>query len=163
MGETPGKGVASPTPSQPHARRTATDGFAGDYNGKSPKHAGKAMFNFGRHRWLGQVARDSKLSGAALRVAVLLWQYQNDERGCAWPSLERIASELKMHKSTVVRSLQVLRNRDWISVRHRCGRHRTNEYRMAFGSLEDEETLTWQLKPDYISPFHSIELHPPLY
>jgi DNA-binding MarR family transcriptional regulator len=99
------------------------------------------MFNFGRHRWLGLVARDSKLPGAALRVAVLLWQYQNDERGCAWPSLERIATELKMHKSTVIRSLQVLRKRDWVTVRHRGGRNRANEYRIAFGSMNDEETF----------------------
>jgi len=99
------------------------------------------MFNFGRHRWLGQVARDSKLPGAALRVAILLWQYQNDERGCAWPSLERIATELVMHRSTVVRSLAKLRTRDWITVRKRGGRHRTNEYRIAFGAMEDDESF----------------------
>jgi hypothetical protein len=39
----------------------------------------------------------------------------------AWPSLERIATDLNMHKSTVVRSVYLLRERDWISVKHRSG------------------------------------------
>jgi len=134
-----GEVFASPAPYEPaFDSRTTTDGFPGDYKGPSRKPDGKAMFNFGRHRWLGHVARDQKLPGAAIRVAVLLWQYQNDERGCAWPSLERIAADLHMHKSTVVRSLTRLRKREWISVRHRGGRHRTNEYRIAFGRMDDK-------------------------
>jgi hypothetical protein len=39
------------------------------------------------------------------RVAVLLWEHQNEQRKCAWRSLTYIATHLKMHKSTVVRSL----------------------------------------------------------
>jgi Helix-turn-helix domain len=137
-----GEAKNSPAPYEPlFESRTTTDGIAGDYNSGPPKSDKKAMFNHGRHRWLGHVARDRKLPGAAIRVAVLLWQYQNDERGCAWPSLERIASDLHMHKSTVVRTLQALRKREWISVKHRGGRHRTNEYRIAFGSMEDDDAF----------------------
>jgi hypothetical protein len=104
------------------------------------KHTSKSAFDFGRHRWLGFVVRDSKLPGAAHRVAVLLWQFQNGERGCAWPSLERIAAELRMHKSTVIRSLRVLDRRGWITKSQRGGRHRSNEYRIAFGSMDDGDS-----------------------
>jgi DNA-binding IclR family transcriptional regulator len=70
----------------------------------------------------------------------LLWQFQNDQRGCAWPSLQRIATDLTMNKCTVVRSLHKLQQRGWISKSRRGGRHRSNEYRIAFGSMgEDQE------------------------
>jgi hypothetical protein len=41
-----------------------------------------------------------------------------------------------MHKSTVVRSLDNLRRRDWITVKRRGERHRSNEYRISFGSMD---------------------------
>jgi Helix-turn-helix domain len=116
--------------------RTTTDGIEGDGDGRPPPGADKSGFNFGRHRWLGRVARDEKLPGAAHRTAVLLWELQNAERGCAWPSLTYLAAQLKMHKSTVIRSLDALRHRGWITTAHRGGRHRTNEYRISFGSME---------------------------
>jgi hypothetical protein len=120
--------------------RTTTDGFAGQSDDRSPppQDTGKAAFNFGRHRWLGRVMRDEKLPGAALRTAVLLWELQNAEHGCAWPSLTYIAAQLKMHKSTVIRSLRMLGQRGWITTAHRGGRHRTNQYRIAFGSMDED-------------------------
>jgi hypothetical protein len=96
----------------------------------------------GRHRWLGRVARDEKLPGAALRTAVLLWELQNADRGCAWPSLTYIAAQLQMHKSTVIRSLSILSRRGWITTAHRGGRHRTNEYRIGFGSIDEEDAAS---------------------
>jgi hypothetical protein len=121
----------------PTAPRTTTDGFPGD--GAAPKQASPAeKFNFFRHRWLAHVARDAELPGAAIRVAVMLWEYQNAKWGCAWPALTTIATELKINKSTVIRSLDILRTRDWITVKRRGGRHRSNEYRLAFGSMADD-------------------------
>jgi DNA-binding IclR family transcriptional regulator len=79
------------------------------------------------------------LPGAAFRTAVLLWELQNAEHGYAWPSLTHIATELKMHKSTVIRSLRILRERGWITIAHRGGRHRTNQYRIGFGRMEDDD------------------------
>ena len=131
-----GEVLASPNLQQPRKARATTDGIAG-HSGAS-EHSSRSAFNFGRHRWLGLVARDHKLPGAAHRIAVLLWQLQNDERGCAWPSLERIATELQMHKSTVIRSLRLLERRHWISKSQRGGRHRSNEYRISFGLMGDE-------------------------
>jgi hypothetical protein len=136
-----GEVLPSPALRHPQKPRTTTDGVAGGGDGKPPpERASKTeSFNFGRHRWLGRVARDGKLPGAALRTAVLLWELQNAERGCAWPSLAYIAAQLKMHKSTVIRSLQVLCRRGWIITAHRGGRHRTNEYRIGLGSMDDDE------------------------
>jgi hypothetical protein len=102
----------------------------------------QARFNFARHRWLGLVARDDELPGAAFRTAVLLWELQNAEHGYAWPSLLYIATELKMHKSTVIRSLHILRDRGWITIAHRGGRHRTNQYRIGFGRMDDGDTTS---------------------
>jgi hypothetical protein len=121
--------------------RTTTDGIAGDGNGIAPVSS-KDVFNFGRHRWLALVVRDAKLPGAAHRVAVLLWQLQRAERGCAWPSLTYIAAQLNMHKATVVRSLQALYRRGWITKRRRGGRHRSNEYTITFGSMDDGRRTT---------------------
>jgi hypothetical protein len=124
---------------QPHKPRTTADGLAGGGDGRPPEHTGKSRFNFGRHRWLGRVARDAELPGAALRTAVLLWELQNAKHGYAWPSLTYIATELKMHKSTVIRSLRILRARGWITTARRGGRHRTNQYRIGFGRMEDDD------------------------
>jgi DNA-binding IclR family transcriptional regulator len=72
----------------------------------------------------------------------LLWELQNAEHGYAWPSLLYIATELKMHKSTVIRSLHILRDRGWITIAHRGGRHRTNQYRIGFGRMDDGDTTS---------------------
>jgi hypothetical protein len=126
------------TPTAPEPANT-TDGFAGDEEAKPPQHSAKSACNYGRHRWLGLVVRDAELPGAAHRVAVVLWQLQNDQRQCAWPSLAYLAAELRMHKSTVIRSLRALLRRQWITKAQRGGRHRTNEYRISFGSVGDED------------------------
>src|SRR5262249_1787558 len=90
-------GQLSASPAARHrtpAARTTTDGAVGNGDAKPPGHTARSAFNFGRHRWLGRVARDEKLPGAALRTAVLLWELQNAEQGFAWPSLTYIATEL---------------------------------------------------------------------
>ncbi len=85
-----GEVLASPAlQQQPSTRRTTTDGIAGD--SEPPKQTRKTIFNSGRHQWLGQVVRDEQSPGAAVRVAVLLWEHMNEERGYAWPSLTYIA------------------------------------------------------------------------
>jgi hypothetical protein len=134
-----GEVFASPAVQQLQNPRTTTDGIAGDSESRPSQHSAKSVFNFGRHRWLGRVARDAKLPGAAHRVAVVLWQLQNEQRQCAWPSLTYLAAELRMHKSTVIRSLRALLRRQWITKAQRGGRHRTNEYRISFGRMDDAD------------------------
>jgi hypothetical protein len=136
-----GEVFASPALQRLQNPRTTTDGIEGDGKGRPPADA-QARFNFARHRWLGLVARDDELPGAAFRTAVLLWELQNAEHGYAWSSLTYIATELKMHKSTVIRSLRILRARGWITTARRGGRHRTNQYRIGFGRMEDDDTAS---------------------
>jgi hypothetical protein len=40
---------------------------------------------------------------------------------------------------TVIRSLRVLGRRGWIATTPRRGRHRTNQYRISFGSTDDDD------------------------
>ncbi len=67
-------------PSRKVGVRTTTAGFAGDGDGSPSQHTAKSEFNFGRHKWLCRVVRDQKLPGAAIRVAVLLWELQSAVR-----------------------------------------------------------------------------------
>jgi helix-turn-helix protein len=124
--------------SRKQGQRTTTDDLRG-IEAPSRQRTAKSLFDYGRHQWLCRVARDSELPGAALRTAVLLWQLQNAKTGYAWPSLTYIATELKMYKSTVIRSLRILRARGWITTARRGGRHRTNQYRIGFGRMEDDD------------------------
>ena len=62
----------------------------------------KEIFNAGRNRWLGHVARDPKLSGGAVRVAILLWDMFNAATGGAWPSIAYMAKALMVNRSTVI-------------------------------------------------------------
>jgi hypothetical protein len=137
-----GEAFASPALQRLQNPRTTTDGIERDGDGKRSADERKSAFNFARFQWLGHVGRDEKLPGAALRVAVLIFQLQNAARGYAWPSLTYIATELKMHKSTVIRSLRILRARGWITTARRGGRHRTNEYRIGFGRMEDDDAAS---------------------
>lgn len=137
--ETAGEVYSSPAgPRAPKELRTIADRAAGEYKGGETQPTATAHFNFGRHRWLGLVVRDQELPGAAHRVAIVLWEKLNAERGYAWPSLVYLATELNMHKSTVIRSLRVLQERGWVVCRRRGGRNRSNEYRIAFGNTDAE-------------------------
>ena len=134
-----GEASASPVSNTRQAAQTSTDAMGASYGGTAIVDTPKALFNHYRHRWLSRVARDPTLPGAAVRVAVLLWELTNAERRCGWPSLLYIAEQLDMDKSTAVRSLNTLGSRGWITKTRRGGRHRSNEYRITFGSMEDNE------------------------
>ena len=96
------------------------------------------MFNRGRHRWLGQVARDPELSGSAVRVAILLWDMFNSAKGGAWPSFAYIAKTLTMDRSTVMRAIKALDERDWL-IRRSGNRHRSNFYLPGFRDSKDKD------------------------
>jgi DNA-binding transcriptional MocR family regulator len=87
-------------------------------------------------RWLGMVARDPALNSSAVRVAVLLWDRFNIERGGAWPSIDTMAEEIAMDRSTVIRALHQLEARGWITV-ERGGRGKSNFYRPEFGNFAE--------------------------
>jgi hypothetical protein len=133
-----GEALSSPVSCSGQPAQTTADGILAKH-GPDAAEASKAAFAHYRHRWLGLLARDSKLPGAALKVAVLMWELTNAERRCAWPSLRYIAEELDMDKSTAVRSLNTLDRRGWLRKVRRGGRHRSNEYRITLGLMDDDE------------------------
>lgn len=90
-----------------------------------------------RHRWVTLVARDEKITGAVLRVAVLIWEHMNKERGYAWPSLAYISREMKLNRSIVVRAIKTLDRLGWINRRRGTRGIRSNEYRLSFGSIDE--------------------------
>ena len=96
----------------------------------------RSEFQFRRHQWIGMVARDSELSGSAYRVAILIWDYSNKNYGYAWPSHLAIADNLGMHRSTVIRSINRLAERGWLSIERRTGQGSTNRYHLAFGEMK---------------------------
>lgn len=113
---------------------------APDGHGRSVAVQARNLFHQGRHRWLGLVARDPTLPGAAIRVAVLIWDWMNAERGYAWPSLARMAFELGIHRATVIRAVAALSERGWISMERSTGHHRSNRYRISYGRMDDDDT-----------------------
>jgi DNA-binding MarR family transcriptional regulator len=98
----------------------------------------KQSFQYYRHRWLCAVGRDPELTGSDLRVAIMIWELTNVDWGYAWPSLSYIAAQMSLDRSTVVRSVKKLEQRGWI-IRSRSGRCRSNEYRIAKGSVAVRE------------------------
>jgi hypothetical protein len=102
---------------------------------------GNKSFHHGRHRWLSLLARDRKLTRAAIVVAVVIWDRMNASRGYAWPSLSYFQRELALHRQTVVRAIHLLADRGWITI-DRGNRRRSNRYRIAFGlsGIDDHET-----------------------
>ena len=100
-----------------------------------PRNESRALFQQARHRWLAMVARDDTLPPSAYRVAVLIWDWMNVEKGYAWPSFEKIARELRMDRSTAIRAIGALRDRSWL---HRT-KARSNHYRLSFGPMNDRD------------------------
>ncbi len=101
-------------------------------------------FNSARYSWLRQVNRDRKLTLAAQRIAVLIFECIHSERGYAWPSIAYMACELNLHRSNVIRGLALLESRGWVVIEPSRGRGCANRYRLSFGTLDDEERLGGQ-------------------
>jgi DNA-binding MarR family transcriptional regulator len=107
--------------------------LAAESSDEAATRAEKQSFQYCRHSWLSAVGKDPELTGADLRVAIMIWELTNADWGYAWPSLSYIATQMSLDRSTVVRSVKKLAQRGWI-VRSRNGRFRSNEYRIAIGS-----------------------------
>jgi Helix-turn-helix domain len=105
-------------------------------HGKAAESA-SATFNSGRYRWLSMIVGDRKLTAAALRVAIMIFQRINMQKGYAWPSQAYLASVTGTSKRSVIRAVNLLHERGWIERRRSTKRGRSNEYRLAFGKLDD--------------------------
>jgi hypothetical protein len=95
-------------------------------------------FQAAKEGWLKTVASYPNMSGADLAIAIALSTYFNSRSREAWPSHERLASDINRNRSTVWRSLVKLERLELLDVVHGRGRRKSNRYRPRFGSVDCE-------------------------
>lgn len=72
--------------------------------------------------YFDSIYADDSLPHRAKAVYMYLWDRMNDQRQC-WPSISRIAADLRLSKSTVKRALREL---EWQGYINRYRRKREN-------------------------------------
>jgi Helix-turn-helix domain len=83
-----------------------------------------------RARRLHAITMDLRLSHLAVRVAYVLANYINGDRGVAWPTKGRLASDLGVSRWTIGRAIDELVDTGHFVVDRSSGRH-SNRYRFA--------------------------------
>jgi hypothetical protein len=92
----------------------------------------------GRLAWLERLATDERARGLPLSCAVLLaTRYINAKTGKAWPSVARLAREVKATRFNTVRALDRLVEAGYLRRERTVGRGHTNRYSLRKG-LADE-------------------------
>jgi Helix-turn-helix domain len=87
-----------------------------------------------RLQWLEEVATDKRMRGLPLACATLLaTRYVNRKNGLAWPSVDRLASELQTDRRNCRRALDRLVDAGWIGRSIGGGRGRSNRYHLKAG------------------------------
>src|SRR5262249_12069529 len=98
-----------------------------------------------RMQWLEAAASDKRMRGLPSACAILLaTRYVNSQHGMAWPSIDRLASELHTDRRNCRRALDRLGDSDWVA-RSLCGgrwrgrrlgggRGRSNRYHLKKGT-----------------------------
>jgi hypothetical protein len=79
-----------------------------------------------------QIAEDRRLSRADMALGVLLLDLYNDAKGCAWPSLEWMATAASIDRSTATRSVARLIDLGYFERTSGGGRGRASHYRPRF-------------------------------
>jgi hypothetical protein len=98
----------------------------------------KEKFNRQRFRLQRQVHRDPRLSGAALRVAFVLIEYCNFDKGYAFPRQDQLAKLTGMAERSVRRAVAEVLRLKIFSLRTRGRRGRASEYVPNFDAYPDE-------------------------
>ena len=79
-----------------------------------------------RWQWLDRLASDPNVTAQTVRTGLLLMSFYNHAVGAAWPSLATLARASGAAKRTIIRSLDQLRERGYITPLHAKGR--SNQY-----------------------------------
>jgi len=88
-----------------------------------------------RMQWLEAVASDKRMRGLPSACAILLaTRYVNSQHGMAWPSIDRLASELHTDRRNCRRALDRLVDAGWIGRSLGGGRGRSNRYHLKKGT-----------------------------
>lgn len=91
-----------------------------------------------------------RLDGSASLVLLHLCWRHDSKKNAAWPSLERMARDLDMNKSTLIEAINRLQAAGLVSKHKGGGRGRSNLYRLPFLRIHetcpDESPLIWNKK-----------------
>jgi hypothetical protein len=101
---------------------------------EAKKRAGS--FAAAKEQWLKLVASYPNLSGSDKAVAIMLSVYMNSKTRDAWPSMQRLASDTNLTRSTVWRSLKRLEKFKLLGITHARCRRKTNHYRPLLGLID---------------------------
>jgi helix-turn-helix protein len=94
-------------------------------------------FQAAKEGWLKAIARDPRLSGADLAVAIVIATYLNTRTGDAWPSIITLAADTNRNKGTVWRASQRLEKFEYLHITRARGRVKSNRYRPLLGNFDD--------------------------
>jgi hypothetical protein len=92
-------------------------------------------------------------------VLLALADHANDAGTDCWPSVKAISFEMRIGKSSVIRSLKTLANDGWITVMRKSREHKGNSYRIALEKLraqESDATLTPEVPESDATPTPEI-------
>jgi hypothetical protein len=84
-----------------------------------------------------ELGADTRLSRADLVIGLLLLDRHNAAKGYAWPSVDWLASEAQVDRSTATRSVGRLISLSYFTRTSGGGRGRANRYRPCFGRAEN--------------------------
>ena len=90
--------------------------------------------------WVGLIL-GTDLPQIAKCLAMYLSRYMTHEKTCAWPSLNRMATELSMSKSTICTYLNLLEKEQWLT-RDRGNFEKTTEYTICFPDAIKKQVLS---------------------
>lgn len=79
-------------------------------------------------RWVMQIAGDGTLTALAVRTAILLADYYDEQEGCAWPSQIRLAARLNASRGGVRQAIKRLEEAGYIEFVSTRGRKRNTRY-----------------------------------
>jgi biotin operon repressor len=87
--------------------------------------------------WVGLIL-GTDLPHIAKTVAMYLSRYMTADKTVAWPSLNRIATELSLSKSTICEYLKLLEEEGWI-VRKKGNFEKTTQYTISFPQIIQDQ------------------------
>jgi len=96
--------------------------------------------------WHARMARDTDLSASALRVAILIGTYFNNRTGQTWLGRHDLADIAGMSLRSVDAAVDELECRGHMVVTRRRGRGMANEFRLATGSENVQQTAPIRAK-----------------
>ena len=118
--------MTNPTP------RVAQDQQADDTSEKIRKQQMRDLF-----AWWKQVNRDPDLEKSDFKIAFVIGDHINRDKGEAWPALETIAEECAVTKATVIAAVRRLTDAGYLAVDPgRAGRGHSSRYRRVLKKVQ---------------------------